>query len=256
VLPKALACADRVILLGWIEGRPTESLAREFADAALVVSGDVPRGSPELLRREGAPMMLVAERAQYVGEVELGPKGVARSGVLRWLGPDVADDLDAAQVVSRWKDAVKPFALPKIRELLAGFRAADRAGSASCRECHATAHATWASSAHARAMRTLESAHEERNPVCLRCHFQDLVVADAPSQSELDVGVGCEACHGGAGRHAAARHQGAAEVSRLPKVEAAACAACHDAEHSPAFEFDSRWPKIVHCGATKGSTTR
>jgi hypothetical protein len=54
--------------------------------------------------------------------------------------------------------------------------------------------------------------------------------------------VQCETCHGPRRAHAAnpSVHP---ETATLPK---AACAGCHNAQHSPKFDFKTYWPKIAH----------
>ena len=72
--------------------------------------------------------------------------------------------------------------------------------------------------------------------------------------------VGCEDCHGPGERHVAAE-KGAdqalqkkmQQAVRITKAEAADprtgkqnCWSCHDLDNSPAFNFDTYWPLIVH----------
>jgi hypothetical protein len=128
--------------------------------------------------------------------------------------------------------------------------AGDYVGNESCADCHANATKSWTASKHARAMASLVATGDDVDPGCVRCH----VVAygtgrgfvDARSTKNL-ADVGCEACHGPRAAHVESRRAGRADAPS-PRVGETACAACHDSEHDPNFEFASYWARIVHDG--------
>lgn len=141
------------------------------------------------------------------------------------------------------------------------------AGAASCKECHPTAFGVWSGSKHAHATETLTKLDPPRqfDPECLSCHvtgwepqkyypFESGFVS-LEATPHL-AGNSCENCHGPAAAHVAAergRDLAAREVNRatLRLTEATAsatCAACHDLDNSPDFDFATYWPKVKHKG--------
>jgi hypothetical protein len=80
------------------------------------------------------------------------------------------------------------------------------------------------------------NAHEAR--ICLDCHTDNAPVAERGPKFQLDDGIGCEACHGGAERWLAS-HDDVPAVSHAdnlangmraidePRVRAGVCLACH-----------------------------
>jgi len=122
----------------------------------------------------------------------------------------------------------------------------DYVGADRCKSCHAAEFAAWGASPHARAMQTLTAA-EQKNPRCLACHT--MVPDDV--QAAL-VGVQCESCHG-PGRHYSPAWVMrdpvlARQLNLLAKVDAAACARCHN-DASPAmgaFDFAAKRELIKH----------
>jgi peroxiredoxin len=126
---------------------------------------------------------------------------------------------------------------------------ADYVGSSACQGCHASEHATWAASPHARAVETLTAAGEDQNADCQKCHTTGFgraggFASEAAATSGADLAlVGCESCHGPGGNHV----DGAAAkigtiVSLGDKCDSCVilqiCGACHDDANDPGFEFE------------------
>ena len=122
-------------------------------------------------------------------------------------------------------------------------------GAETCSTCHANTHQAWSETLHAKALETLEAIGQGSNPECVGCHtvgfgqeggFVDRATTDALA------GVGCEACHGPAGAHAA----NAGDESLRPTVNIAAsvCGACHTGAHHPNFED---WSSSGHAMVTE-----
>lgn len=131
------------------------------------------------------------------------------------------------------------------------------AGSASCQTCHADAHAIWSEGKHPHGLLTLQEdlrggASALLDPDCVRCHsvgfgyetgYASKLVADP---MRLDPkgplgGIGCESCHGPAAQHVAT---GLAE--HVERSNVATCMQCHDADNDPNFDFERKWPLVVH----------
>ena len=145
--------------------------------------------------------------------------------------------------------ALNPVLHMEIRTLLgletkAMLGAARFSGDRACRICHAEQHADWALTRHACAWETLVRIGKENDAECVRCH---VVATDqlggfiSEKTTPHLVDVQCESCHGGNGCKAL--------TGQPSKVEAAVCAKCHDAKHSPRFDFPSARPRVLHTRA-------
>jgi hypothetical protein len=122
-------------------------------------------------------------------------------------------------------------------------------GSQACAGCHASEHATWKGQAHARALASLETQGESRDPECLACHTTGYgrvggFPAGGDPQAHPDLAaVGCESCHGPGGQHVAsdARKVGSI-VSLGDKCDSCVilqiCGSCHDDANDPGFEYE------------------
>jgi hypothetical protein len=240
--------ADAVIVAGFLDGKPALDLAVAFPKVTLVLGGRVPKGSPDLLRRGGAPVMLVGELAQYVAWVDLGEDFSATAGGQAWLPDSVADDPKLAALVDRHRAEATAMGPEFAREALATFRAEGRIGSAACNECHSKEHASWLASAHARAMEGLKAKGEEKNAACLKCHLQDLPAASNDAGADLVLGVGCESCHGPGHRHVEAVRSDGPTVSLklMDRDVAMSCGRCHDHVNSPKFDLNTYGARVRH----------
>ena len=103
--------------------------------------------------------------------------------------------------------------------------------STACVSCHQTAHATWTTSAHARAFASLLPADQGNG--CASCHSTPL-----PGTTVRAPNVDCTACHQGAEAHSAA------PTTRTGGVTD--CRTCHDSQHHPAFDRETAWQMITH----------
>ena len=251
LLPQLAGKADAVIVAGALRDDAAKALAAALPGVALVAGGWTTVGSDGLVRTAGAPAVLVGEFAWYVGTVDFDAKLVARSAGKSWIDAGLPDDPDAAIVVTR-AAAQASEAGPVYAERVQGaLRAAGYAGSAACADCHAAATAAWAKSGHAHAMQTLVDKQAERDPQCVVCHLQDVHPLEGPTTvvppETNDLGIGCEACHGGAAQHVSRAREGARGVAiALAPATREACLRCHVPPNATHFNFAKDWPKIAH----------
>jgi len=116
-------------------------------------------------------------------------------------------------------------------------------GDGACRICHEREHADWALTRHACAWETLVRLGKEDDPGCALCHVvghgQYGGFVSARRTPHL-TDVQCESCHGRNGCAAFHTDRKAAPVAR------AACEGCHDAVHSPRFDFATYRKRILH----------
>lgn len=239
--------ADAVIVAGYVEGKPALDLAKEFPAVSLILGSLVPKGSPTLLERDGAPVMLGGERGQYVSWIGFDERLAPRRGGQHWMGEDVKDAPEFRQLIDRHDREVSRLGEAFARDAIAAFRSEGRVGSESCRECHQAEYDVWAASKHAHAMETLRAKGQERNPNCMKCHLQD-VPKDGGVVIEAVAGIGCESCHGGGAPHAEAMTGGirGVRLGLFRETASGSCVSCHDGENSRDFEFEAYWARIRH----------
>ncbi len=119
------------------------------------------------------------------------------------------------------------------------------AGSSSCTPCHAGQEKKWLKTRHARAYDTLEKREQQFNTNCVPCHVTGALAL--PPAAVLRLGkelqqVGCESCHGPAGRHASSP-----ESQKPAQPTASACLNCHTREHDDNFDFATDLARL-NCG--------
>lgn len=115
----------------------------------------------------------------------------------------------------------------------------DYVGSEACRECHPKTFEVLKGSAHFKAFETLRRVDRAFDPGCISCHVVGFGFTGGFLGAEKSphlLGVGCEACHGPCGDHAA---------GGPPPENTASCAICHDDYHSPGFLRAEAWKKIA-----------
>ncbi len=118
-------------------------------------------------------------------------------------------------------------------------------GGRACRVCHEKQHTDWSLTRHACAWETLVRLGKEEDPECVKCHVVAYLkpggFITAKSTPHL-ADVQCESCHG---------RNGCRAFTGKPvgPVTAATCAKCHDAKHSPRFDFAKARPRVLHTRA-------
>ena len=115
-------------------------------------------------------------------------------------------------------------------------------GDEACRVCHERQYVDWTLTRHACAWETLVRVGKQEDPKCVRCH----VVGHGQRGGFFSLkrtphlrDVQCESCHGRNGCKAFGGGQ-------ARPITAAACTPCHDAVHSPRFDFATHRPRTLH----------
>ena len=121
------------------------------------------------------------------------------------------------------------------------------AGDEPCKYCHQDAFAKWRKSRHAKAFSALEDVNKSFDPNCLQCHT--LGFNKPGGYIDMDAtptltNVQCESCHGAARDHV--KSGGIKPVANADWKPVEMCAQCHTQPHSPSFNFDKYWPRIMH----------
>ena len=116
-------------------------------------------------------------------------------------------------------------------------------GNDDCAICHNKIFKHWEETRHASAYETLVKVGHEYDPECVSCHTIGLhyftgfeTIESTPKMKD----VGCESCHGPGSNHKETQSKDYGRMS------ADGCIICHEDEHSPNFQFEEYWQKIVH----------
>jgi hypothetical protein len=212
------------------------SIARRWPKLGLIIFIDEAAPGSERLKQGAVEMAAAGSRGRSL--ISISADG-ARNPIL--LGPQLADDPDAGAIYARYLRRVADGGL---LEALPRSRSGAYAGSRACFSCHPSEAKAWKESAHASALATLEGSGHDRDPDCVSCHVVGLESAQgfrSRSATPDLADVGCESCHGPGAAHAEAP-----EKSPMGRIGSASCALCHNADHSPGFDFSTYWPQISH----------
>ena len=224
---------------------------RLVTDAGMMVPSF---GQGMLLLDDRKPVLGSAAPTCPPGGMPTLDKGSCRSddllgagGPVIWLDRSYKDDGVFDDLLAWYRHAEAGRFQQAGREREKDLKNSPFAGAEACRTCHAVAFSQWQKSAHAGALVTLEKKQLHENAECVSCHvvgWHDKGGFVSRQASPWLAGVQCENCHGPRRRHVA--DPLASTKGALRGSAAGACAACHNATHSPTFDFDSFWKRIAH----------
>ena len=120
-------------------------------------------------------------------------------------------------------------------------------GEQACAGCHQSAHEVWKASNHAGAFAKLEAVNKAFDANCIGCHtvgFGEPGGFIDPQTTPDRMNVQCESCHGPGGAHV--ESGGQVKLAEVLGEQGPVCLKCHTPEHSPSFDFNTYWPRIVH----------
>jgi hypothetical protein len=247
-------CADAgdaaVVVLADLDVSGLQELARAVPGLAVIVGGSVDGPSQEPIAIGAARIVHVANLGKTLGWWAWG----AANCHFDLIEDSIPDLPEVRTVIRSYQDdlANHDFAVDDAQGLasLGEKSAATFVGDAACMTCHATAHETHSASRHAHSMQSLERKGYVNDPDCLKCHVTGLGRRDGfqrqAGMNSAFARVGCESCHGPGSGHVTERQAGRAASGSLLAVTPATCIRCHDGENSPAFTYDSYWPRIAH----------
>lgn len=118
-------------------------------------------------------------------------------------------------------------------------------GFRGCGVCHAPQMASWQSTKHATAYKTLIKDKQHFNQNCLPCHVTGIAIPQAAEALTLPDdrrGVGCEACHGPGRRHS--QSPKANPMNRKPGSQV--CLGCHTQDHDTTFSYEKKIKMVEH----------
>ncbi|ROR32623.1 multiheme c-type cytochrome [Inmirania thermothiophila] len=220
------------------------------ADILIVRSAYERYGEPREV--EGVLVLQPGSRGQRLGRLDFEWDPQRRITAWRHeviaMPPSVPDDPALADWYAAYTEALRAdFRRRKALRARYAGEASPYAGAEACRGCHASAHARWADSDHARAYLDLEAVQKAFDANCVGCHTvgfgEDGGFVDMELTPDL-AGVQCESCHGAARAHVASG--GRTPPAGVGAGGAALCRRCHSRGHSPSFDFTRYWPRIAH----------
>ena len=184
------------------------------------------------------------------------------SATVDWLKGNFPDHADAKAPFEAYDRKVKALFFAKLETMKKQEAESPFLGAEACKDCHARPYAVWRTSRHATALPTLEKVGKRFDPECLVCHVVGMDVGGFLSKGLTPqlAGVQCENCHGPGRAHGLnpkanrtgfntrriSGRRGGLAAGLTEKVGEATCRGCHMGSHSPAFDFKTYWPKILH----------
>jgi len=220
---------------------------RKLRGVDLVLCGHDQERVLPLREGEGlAPLLEVVRDARSLARVGLGERAQATHLLLSGRIPD---DRAARARVERYYREVADLPGAKRTPPAEGGQLV---GSRECADCHDYEYKVFKGTKHHGVQKRILAKDPKRAQLaeCLACHvtgpgFEGGFVSmdKTPHLGE----VGCEACHGVGGDHAAAGGtEGYGVREGGPKSWKPVCLTCHDATNSPGFDFEKALAKIKH----------
>jgi hypothetical protein len=157
-----------------------------------------------------------------------------------------------------------------LQEIQRKFPGAKFVGSSACKTCHKESYKVWEGSKHAKAYEKLVAKGKPENlrqfdGECVVCHtigYKDQTGFVNEKDSPKLINVGCESCHGPGSPHLEDNYDkeilalmnpykakpGEPEIAKKQRLLHLqdSCRKCHDQENDVNWDFDKRWPDIVH----------
>lgn len=241
---------DLVVVLAHMDIGEARDLALKTDGIDLVVCGHQGRPMRNTRQFNGAYLLQVPKEGRYMGvagAVLNERRKIERLAVQQQPISNVFADDEA--IVKLFKAYDIDIALKEKVSAPTGLTRPDQtvrkpfATARACGECHEDIFQKWKASVHAGAFGILREGSRDFDRDCTPCHTTGFYevggFVNAGSTPDL-IDVQCEACHGNGYDHA----KNPAEKTH--KDAKTACAACHDAQWSPHFDFPSYWRKIAH----------
>ncbi len=261
-LPALAKQTDLVILLAFADENEMRRLARDYFEFSLILGGDVPGPTQDIIRENDSMILFTTNQARTVGTLTARTGGDKRTRLLapnydiqllwdtipqheelRAMVRDYRSEIRRTPLAIDDPNAVDPDAIPGVAVT------ARYVGSTTCVKCHAQAYEIWQKSGHSRAFETLVKTESDADPHCISCHTTGFGRPSGyrrPLGGESLVDVSCESCHGPASEHLARYQDGKPTSFKFRPLGPGDCISCHYGEFSRPFEWDVFWPGIAH----------
>jgi len=255
LLSKLSDKTDILILLSHAEIGDSVKIAENYPEFDLIISGhEIDEPGLHLTKVKNTYVIPVGEKGKYLGTVTISPK-YSRTDVDKlfnsYLPPveiislddRVEESPEIAALLKTYQQRLRDEEL--IKSMLKIYPPEDLSftGNDVCAVCHNEIFKRWETTPHASAYETLLKAEHEYDPECLQCHTIGLsyftgfeTIETTPEMK----GVGCESCHGPGSNH------NETQSKDYGKADIEICETCHESEHSPNFQYEEYWKKIMH----------
>jgi hypothetical protein len=261
-LPELSKKTDLIVLTAFADEAELRRIARDYFEFAVIVGGDVPGPTQDILRENESMIVFTTNQARTVGTIRAAVTGKERHRLsdakydIELLWDSIPQHEELLAMVREYRSEVRqtPLAIddPNVVDPNAIPGVATSAtftGSAACKDCHLKDYEIWEKSGHAHAFATLEKKGSEADPHCVSCHsigFGKPGGYRRPMGSTSLTDVGCESCHGPGSEHVARYRDGKPSNFRFRPLGPGDCISCHYGEFSRPFEWDKFWPDIAH----------
>jgi hypothetical protein len=239
---------DSLLVLAYLPEDELEALVARLPEADMIVGG--PTRQTIAPKRAGpAIWAATTNKGKFLVQIERPTPKSPWEGKIVELSTEISDNAKQVDNLNRFRDELSRVDFRAEQTSFSPVIPADSpkdflvAGTDACRDCHQNDCQIWSSSSHAHAWQTLLDKKSQMDPYCQHCHTTGYGLPGG-FRSMADGGirenVGCESCHGPAKTHVAN------SSSKTLYQASDRCAACHDHENSPQFEYDGFWKKIGH----------
>ena len=258
VIQKTAGSYDSIIVLAYLPEDELLVLADSLPEVDVVAGG--PTGQPIAPRKIG-PVLLTSStnKGKFLVRLDVtfsNPASHWQASIVELNGRFPDDPRQRTNIGKYHRELATRDFTPAQTSLVEAYSAKMPknyaiAGSNTCQKCHQDDCSLWRKSKHASAWQSLKAKEATFDPNCQRCHTTGYGLPGGFSSvagSSLIVDVGCESCHGPSKNHVIDPKLLTPNYARAKER----CAACHDRENSPQFNYDKYWTQIIH-GETLGT---
>jgi hypothetical protein len=261
-LPELVKKSDLVVLTAFVDEPEMRRLARDYFEVAVIIGGDVPGPTQEILKENESMIVFTTNQARTVGTLSATVTGSQRRRLadakydIELLWDTIPQHEELLSMVREYRSEVRntPLAIDDANvtdpNAIPGVATNSTfVGSAACKDCHLKDYEIWEKSGHAHAFSTLEKKGSDADPHCISCHTTGFGKSGGyrrPMGSSSLTDVGCESCHGPGSEHVAKYREGKPTNFRFRPLGPGDCITCHYGEFSRPFDWDQFWPDVAH----------
>ncbi|MBM4055588.1 MAG: hypothetical protein FJ264_13195 [Planctomycetes bacterium] len=239
--------ADLIVLISHASMEESVEIAESFPEIGLVITGhEIEDPAESLAYVNDTPVLSHGTGGKYVAIADY----VVRNGKIENKSAEVVSLDDTYEESAKMQALLKHYQqtlkeedlLNSIPKLPLG-KGNSYIGSSVCGTCHKAVYSHWNNTAHRKAYTTLSEIGQQYDPECVNCHTDGFGYVSGFSDYGTQQGlahVGCESCHGAGSNHI---NNIAGPYGRTDEKR---CLVCHDADHSPKFQYKEYWEEIKH----------
>lgn len=236
-----------IVLLSHAPLEESKEIAKYFPEIGLVITGHhIEEPKDAITYVQDTPIVSSGMGGKYIGIVTYGvdKKMLERKSVeIIPLDHSFQGSQEMVSLLQEYQNILKD------EDLLSSIPQAPLpnglayTGSFTCSACHKIIYNHWLKTAHGIAYHTLAGVGHQYDPECIQCHTTGYGNVSGFLNAEKNQSlfhVGCESCHGAGNKHVKNVNDA------YSSTDETTCLVCHDSEHSPKFQFDEYWKRIVH----------